>query len=232
MFLAGNGVHNFGGNLLTMVSSNAVLAGNGTLLGGITISSGGQLIPGVPQGGVGKMVFTNSPVLQGAVIMEISKTGATLTNDQIQVSGTLTYGGTLTVTNIGATPLAAGDRFQLFSAATYAGSFTSLALPPLDAGLDWTNKLLVDGSIEVFFVSFSLPPRITGLTLDPTNGFLKLFALGEPNETYGIEVATNLNTPILWQRIASPTADASGLFQFTDTNAPSFPARFYRALFP
>src|SRR5207248_7820993 len=48
------------------------------------------------------------------------------------------------------TPLAVGDRFQPFSDTNYAGSFSSLSLPPLAAGLDWTNKLLVDGSIEVF----------------------------------------------------------------------------------
>ena len=32
--------------------------------------------------------------------------------------------------------------------------------------------------------------------------------------------------------IGSNMADGTGLFQFTDTNAPAFPLRFYRALFP
>src|SRR5258707_849724 len=87
--------------------------------------------------------------------MEISKKSTILTSDQIQVAGTLTYGGTLTVSNIGVSELAAGDRFQLFLAPSYAGSFTSLTLPPLGPRLEWKNNLLVDGSIVV-----SAPPAI------------------------------------------------------------------------
>jgi T5SS/PEP-CTERM-associated repeat protein len=146
LLLAGNGIHDFGGNLVVTVSSNAVLTGNGTLLGGFTISSGGKLLPGTS---VGKMVFSNSPALQGAVIMEISKNGAALTNDQIQVNGALNYNGSLIVSNLGPDALTAGDAFRLFAASSYAGSFSTLSLPTLDPGLAWTNKLLVDGSIEV-----------------------------------------------------------------------------------
>jgi len=76
------------------------------------------------------------------------------------------------------------------------------------------------------------PPQITTVTLDATNGFLQLTGLGESNVTYGIEATTNLSVPIFWQRIGSNTANSAGVFQFTDTNAPSFPMRFYRALSP
>jgi hypothetical protein len=41
-----------------------------------------------------------------------------------------------------------------------------------------------------------------------------------------------LNAPVIWQFIGGNTADGAGLFQFTDTNAPLFPMRFYRALSP
>jgi hypothetical protein len=54
---------------------------------------------------------------------------------------------------------------------------------------------------------------------------------GESNLTYGIEFATNLAPPIFRERIGTNAADRSGVFQVTDTNAPSFPMRFYRALF-
>ena len=89
--------------------------------------------------------------------MEISKNGTTLTNDQIQLNnnGTLTYGGSLVVSNLGPAALLPGDRFQLFIAGGYAGSFSAIALPPLPVPLNWTNKLLVDGSIEVI-----APPAI------------------------------------------------------------------------
>jgi len=50
LFLAGNGVHDFSGNLFVGVSSNAVLTGNGTVTGGFTISPGGVLSPGASIG--------------------------------------------------------------------------------------------------------------------------------------------------------------------------------------
>jgi T5SS/PEP-CTERM-associated repeat protein len=150
--LAGNGTHDFSGTLGTMaVSSNAVLMGNGTLISGlisgVNVRNGGTVSPGTP---IGKMTFSTSPSLAGTVLMELSKNGAALTNDQIQVTGKLTYDGTLIVTNLGPSALAASDRFPLFAAGSYAGAFGSITLPPLDPGLGWSNRLLVDGSIEVF----------------------------------------------------------------------------------
>jgi hypothetical protein len=68
----------------------------------------------------------------------------------IVVNGTLTFGGALTVTNVGSTPLASGDSFKLFTAGNYAASFTSTNLPPLSAGLSWTTtNLAVSGTIAV-----------------------------------------------------------------------------------
>jgi hypothetical protein len=82
--------------------------------------------------------------------MEISKSGSVLTNDQLQVANTISYVTTalVVVSNLGPTALTTGDRFQLFPAASYAGSLPSVTLPPLNSGLGWTNKLLVDGSTK------------------------------------------------------------------------------------
>src|SRR5262249_36737300 len=56
----------------------------------------------------------------------------------------------LTVTNTGVFPFQAGDTFTLFSANSYAGSFSSMTLPSLNAGLSWdTSNLVVNGSITV-----------------------------------------------------------------------------------
>ena len=142
--LAGNNAHSFNNGLV--VSANATLAGNGTVSGGLTVSVGGTLSPG---SSVGKLVLNNPPVLQGTVLMEISKNGATLTNDQVQVSGPLTNNGSLTVNDLGPTALAAGDSFTLFSAGSYAGAFTSVTLPPLSVDLTWSNQLSLNGSITV-----------------------------------------------------------------------------------
>ena len=53
------------------------------------------------------------------------------------------------MTNLAGT-LALGNTFTLFSASLYAGSFSTINLPTLPAGLSWnTSKLVVNGSISV-----------------------------------------------------------------------------------
>ena len=134
-----------GTNTLTVLNT-AILAGVGSLNGATTIQSGGTLAPGA--GGIGTLTFGKNLNLAGKTVMEISKLGALLTNDLAAVSGTLTYGGSLVVTNLGGT-FVAGDKFTLFNAQARVGVFASLSLPTPGAGLGWTNLLAVDGSIQV-----------------------------------------------------------------------------------
>ncbi|HEX5219685.1 MAG TPA: hypothetical protein VFZ59_08970 [Verrucomicrobiae bacterium] len=159
--LVGNGFHAIAGDVI--VSANGLLTGNGSI-GGVsivTVSSGGTVSPG---DSIGRIVFASSfvngaPSLQGTAIMEISKNGSILTNDQIQVNAALAYGGSLVVTKLGTNVLVGGDRFKMFDAVSYAGSFANITLPPLAPGQSWTNKLLLDGSIEVL----DPRPRVTTL---------------------------------------------------------------------
>lgn len=145
--LAGNGTHTF--TALT-VDNLGTLTGNGTVVlpapNLVVVLDGGTISPGAS---IGRIGFNNQLLVFGTTFLEINKTGAVLTNDQIQISGGLTHNGHLTVTNIGPTPLAAGDRFPLFSAPFATDSLASLTLPPLGTGLTWTNKFAVDGSLEV-----------------------------------------------------------------------------------
>ena len=139
------------------VQNGATLTGAGELDGPVTVLNGGRLAPGA--GGVGLLTINNSLSLAGTAVMELSKTGVTLSNDRVAGITTLGYGGSLLATNIGADSLAAGDSFTLFTANSYSGSFTNLALPALSGGLVWdTSNLVVNGSITV--VSPASPPVI------------------------------------------------------------------------
>jgi autotransporter-associated beta strand protein len=132
------------------VGNSATLAGTGTVNGTTTISSGGTLAPG--DGGIGRLTLTRTLTLNSGsrTVLELSKNGSLLTNDYVVVTGGLTLGGTLTVTNIGATPLAAGDSFVLFSAGSWSGSFSGKTLPALPANLGWdTTGLANSGVITV-----------------------------------------------------------------------------------
>ena len=127
------------------VSGSGTLAGTGTT-GAVTVTSGGTLTPGVS--GAGALSLNNTPLsLSGTAVMAVS--GSTGTNTKVLGISTVTYGGALNVTNLSGT-LAAGNRFTLFSASTYSGSFATINLPSPGSGLLWnTADLSVNGSIIV-----------------------------------------------------------------------------------
>jgi hypothetical protein len=164
--------------------------------------------------------------------MEISKNGAVLTNDQIQVApgaGTLLYRGSLVVSNLGPTALAAGDRFPLFSASSYGGGFTNIILPPLASGLDWTNKLLVDGSIEVVSVPL---PGFASIAVSGTNVVMS-GTNGAAGGNYSVLTATNVATPLSnWVSIATNQFESSGNFSFTNAIIPNEPERYFQLRTP
>ena len=145
-----------GTNAVT-VATGGILGGSGTIGGALANQSGGTLAPG---GGLTTLTVNNKVTLQsgGTTLMEISKTP--LTNDQLRVTGALNCGGTLTVTNIGATPFGAGDTFQIFSAASYSGAFGSITLPALTGNLIWTNRLTVDGTLAVVNPVSTVPTNL------------------------------------------------------------------------
>jgi hypothetical protein len=91
----------------------------------------------------------NTLKLDGTVLMQIGKTGSTLSASTVGGVTTVTFGGTLSVTNAGPDSLVAGDTFRLFNAMTYAGSWTRVNLPVL-GNRSWDiSRLYVDGTIKV-----------------------------------------------------------------------------------
>ncbi len=115
------------------VGNTATLRGNGVLGGPVTIQAGGTLAPG---DSLGQLKVNNALTLQSASVTRIEINKATLTNDQLRVTGLLTYGGSLMVSNLAGT-LWAGDSFKLFAAASTTGLFSTTILPPLPNGFYW-----------------------------------------------------------------------------------------------
>jgi hypothetical protein len=146
----------------------------------------------------------------------------------MQVSGPLTYGGGLEVLNTDPTMRPAlGNQFQLFSASAYAGSFTVISFPQLDAGLMWTNKLLVDGSIQVVTLT---PPKIANIALSGT-GVVMNASGGAPGLTFYALSATNVALPRTnWSPVFKGTFDWLGNATFTNAISPDVPQRFYLLL--
>ncbi len=127
------------------VNSAGTLGGTGVIGGATSVS--GKLAPG--NNAIGTLTFSGNLTFGGSGAAQIELNKAASSRDLIAVTGTLTYNGTLQVTNLAGT-LTSGDSFKIFNAAAYAGSFATYQLPPLTTGLAWnTSTLTTDGTISV-----------------------------------------------------------------------------------
>lgn len=209
------------------VASGATLGGGGSLGGAATVQAGGTLSPG---NSIGTLTFTGSLTLgaDGTNFFEISAAAAT--NDVVNVSGALTGGGLLVVTNITTNALVAGDSFKLFNAGSYGGAFGGVSLPTLASNLTWsTNALNTSGRISVIYLA---PPRFGSASLIGGN---MIFASqgGTPGMNCYVLSSTNLLLPLAnWTRLATNVFDANGSFAYTNVVSSEQTQNFYRLLTP
>ena len=222
-------VSGLAGSLLTLFS-NQTLTGSGTIRGSVNALTNSTILPG---DSVGVLTVTNAITLGGAVLMELNNSLLTTTNDRI-VATTINYGGTLTVTNVGPA-LAAGQSFQLFSG-THNGTFAAVNLPTNGANslaYIWTNKLSVDGSIQVLTVTGGVNTNTTTLT-NFVSGTNLNFSWPADHTGWRLVVQTNK----LAAGISLNTNDWMTVPGSTNVNQANFPidatkpAEFYRLVYP
>jgi hypothetical protein len=226
------------------VANTATLAGVADFFYyGPTLQSGSTLAPG--DNGIGTMTFYNvfntivdfpdalTLVPGSTTVMEMSKFGSTLTNDVLKIlSGTLTYGGSLRVTNIGVGVLAAGDSFRLFDAPAYASSFSSQTLPALSGSLVWnTTQLSVNGTITVVSGGVNTIPTNIIASVTGTN-----LNLSWPADHTGWRLLSQTNH--LANGVSSNTNDWGAVTGSASTNQIIIPivstnkAGFFRLIYP
>jgi hypothetical protein len=99
----------------------------------VTVQPDGTLSPGPS---IGTLTLNNLLTLGGNVLIEVANSAGWV-NDQVVGITTLAYGGTLTVTNAGPTPLAEGDYWTIFDAGSFSGTFTAIQPSAPGPGLAW-----------------------------------------------------------------------------------------------
>jgi fibronectin-binding autotransporter adhesin len=199
------------------------LSGSGSVNGVVT--NNGTIAPGA-SGTTGTLTLSNSPVLNGVTLIKVNRNNGAPLNDQINLpSSAITYGGTLTVSNIGAS-LTAGDSFQIFFAANYNGTFATLNLPSLGTGLAWNTNALTNGVLSVIA---TVGPQFSGLN-QTSDGNFHFAGTGAAGVTYELDAVTNLAPPILWMFVTNAVAGQNGLFDLWDLSATNFPQRYYRII--
>ncbi len=188
------------------LSAAQTLSGFGSVNG--TFTNNGTIAPGAS---IGTLTLSNAPVMKGTVLMELNRTNAQNADKLVLTSGTLTFGGSLIVTNAGPS-LVGGDTFVLFAAAAYAGSYTNLTLPPLNAGLVWnTNNLAINGSITVVTI---LPTALALTSSANPSGYqdtLNFTATITPTNATGTVTFYNGVTPFSTNGIIAGVATSGSL---------------------
>ena len=153
-------------NTPVIVASSATLGGTGVIKGPVTVQPGATFAPG--SSGVGMITINNTLSLAGTASIEIDGTGHT--SDHVAGLTSITYGGTLAVTNISGTPNP-GDTYSLFTATSRSGNFANITGSP-GAGM--------------------------AFTFNPTNGVLSVISTVATNPTNIIALATNGSLNLSW----------------------------------
>jgi autotransporter-associated beta strand protein len=218
-----------------MVLSLGTLAGTGTV-GTITVS--GFLGSGVAPGASPGILASSNVTFNGGTALAVELDGPAPGSgyDQLSVTGTVALGNASLGVSLGFDP-PAGTAFTIINndgVDAVGGAFNGL---PEGANLSANGRPLQityggGSGNDVVLTRISPPATFTSVT-NLGNGQVQLQATGGlPAFTYYIEAATDLHSVIQWSNIGWAVPDSGGVFSFVDTNAPVFPARFYRALAP
>jgi hypothetical protein len=210
------------------LASGQTLAGVGAINGSLVVSSGATVSPSgtntvngnTSTTAVGAIAASANVALLGTTVIKLDGSGS---SDMVQAGGNITYGGTLNLVNISGAPLAAGDSFQVFNAANYAGTFARLAPSTPGAGLAWDTTQLDTGVINVV-VSTAGP--VIGSTKVSGGKLIFSGTGGTASGTYYVLTTTNLTQP--WIIMATNSYDASGDFDITNSIPTGVPQQFYR----
>lgn len=183
-----------------------------------SVGAGQTLSPAGTAAGV-LAVTSGTLKLQGKLLLDVQKSGSTLTADSI--TGTVVYGGALEIRRSG-DALAVGDKFTLFGNAVAADLFSNVILPAAGAGLAFKNNLTTDGTIEV--ISSGEPAErpqlsITGaanaITISWPTVYTAYVLRGQTNSTsVGISSNWGLVSGVAGNQVTIPIDPANGVAFF------------------
>jgi hypothetical protein len=205
------------------LNAGQTLRGNGTIIGSINAGPGSTVAPGLS---IGRLTVSGAVTLGGTTIMELNR--AIGTNDLLRsANSSITYGGTLIVTNLGG-GFTGGESFKLFDSAigSYLGSFSAIQLPSLPAGLSWNTNLSANGTLSISGSLVLTKPTITRFSITGGNVIVSGTNNTGTGGTYSVLTSTNLALPLAnWTLLTNGTFDANG--NFGVTNATSGDRSFY-----
>jgi autotransporter-associated beta strand protein len=180
------------------------------------------------------LAITNNGTLQILLNSPVPGTNC----DQLHAHGTVVLtGGNLDFQSY-LNP-AAGTKFVIIDNAgngPVIGNFNGL---PEGHVLNYNSELFQitykggDGNdVVVTRVSTALAAASIGSVQRLGNGSVQIGATGSPGITYTVMATDSLTAPANWTQFGFASTDAQGHLNFTDTDAPNHPMRFYQLMLP
>lgn len=126
------------GPLFDIDVAGGALRGHGLLDGTLRVGPDGELTPGNATDPTGTFEIAADLALQGLFAVDLAGLGD---HDLLDVAGTATLGGTLTVTLLGGFVPTLGDFFDIVLADALAGDFMAVVLPTLGNGLRLDSRI-------------------------------------------------------------------------------------------
>jgi hypothetical protein len=177
------------------------LSGNGTVIGPITgnigFNGGSTLAAGLSASNCYTLTISNNLVFNAGSTnyVVVNKTTGSIANDEVTGLTSVTLGGALVITNIGAMPLVPGDAIPLFSSVSYhTNGFGPGNIIPATPGngLKWdTSTLGSDGTLRVAS-TFSVNTNPTNILFSVSNNQL---TLNWPADHIGWQLQAQTNSP-------------------------------------
>jgi hypothetical protein len=126
-----------GGNITsttTMSIQGGILQGFGTVTA--NVSNAGQVIPGLSTAILNE-TGSYTQTSTGSLVVEIGGLAPGTQYDQLATTGAAAIAGTLTATLVNGFVPVHGNTFTILTFASRTGTFATLNLPPLPAGMSW-----------------------------------------------------------------------------------------------
>jgi len=215
IIVAGGATFDVSGATSFTLGAAQTLKGSGTVIGPVTVD--GAISPGAS---VGTLTISNALVLNPSSTIYVDMNATNNTSDLIQGLASVAYDGTLVVTNLaGPGTLTNGQTFQLFSATSSSGNFSSITPAP-DTGLVWSFNP-TNGWLSVVSGIATTP---TNLSFSLNNGVLELTWPGSHLGWLAQSNSVNLADTNFWFVIAGSEA----VTNLSITINPGLPNVFYR----
>jgi fibronectin-binding autotransporter adhesin len=183
-------------------------------------------------------ILTTSNILFNsftAFAVDLNGTVPGVSHDQLNVRGTISLGNSR-LDPIPGPSLAAGQVLRVINndgTDAITGRFANL---PEGGSITATNGMqlritYVGGDGNDVELTVQNPPSRISTVSRTVEGYTAITGQGLANILYTLEASATL-LPGSWDVVAVDLADPSGIYEFTDVDAPSYPHRFYRVSSP